>query len=700
MQPQKKNLTAFLLFFLIVFSAYGSNYDSSWHFDDYPNIVDNPRIHIEDFKFKTFKEAIFAGYDNGQYLGRQVYRPVSMSTFALNWYIGQDNVLGYHIANNIIHLLTTIFLFLTILNLFMSPNLKGKYQGSEYAIAFLSAVLWSVNPVQTQAITYIVQRMASLAAMFYIIGIYFYLKARISSPGYNRSLFIVGCLLSFFLALGSKENTVTFPIVVALIEILFFQDFKDRKTRKNMAVIFTVAGFFTVTFGMVFFLKGDLLNIFNGYQDRVFTLKERLLTESRVVVYYIGQIFYPVVHRLSLVHDIQISTSLFKPWTTIPSILAIIFLFGVGLSQTIKRPIVAFGILFYFINHIIESTILPLELFFEHRNYLPSFFLFFPVATCLIWLIDYFKKKNSFIQKLLVISVVGVIFSFCAGTIVRNRAWATEKTLWEDCIIKAPGMARPYHNLAYYHYQKIGDMNEAMEFYKTSLTKKYTHSKTGHALTFNNMATIFYDKGKYESSIRFYKKALEIDPNYLNAMQNLTLLYVRTGRFSKALESSDRLLSERKRSSDFLQIKGFVLLTAGRFNEAISILKMALDIDSNNKKANLYLGVALSLKGEYRKADTFLMRAYLLSPEDIFVLFARIENSVRGRNNKNVELFLENLSGSFEKETIISSLERLDKNNIIVPLSQKILTDAIVRKMPGLADKMAELNNSDTADFE
>jgi hypothetical protein len=95
MQPQKKNLTAFLLFFLIVFSAYGSNYDSSWHFDDYPNIVDNPRIHIEDFKFKTFKEAIFAGYDNGQYLGRQVYRPVSMSTFALNWYIGQDNVLGY-----------------------------------------------------------------------------------------------------------------------------------------------------------------------------------------------------------------------------------------------------------------------------------------------------------------------------------------------------------------------------------------------------------------------------------------------------------------------------------------------------------------------------------------------------------------------------------------------------------------------------
>lgn len=224
MRSQKKNLTIFLIFFLFVFSAYSTNYDASWHFDDYPNIVDNPRIHIKDFRFDTIKGTFFAAFDKGEYLGRSVYRPVSMFTFALNWYFGKDNVIGYHIVNNTIHLVTTFFLFLTVLNLFMSPNLKGKYQGSEYAIAFLSAVLWAFNPVQTQAITYIVQRMASLAAMFYIIGIYFYLKARISPPGYNRFLFIAGCLLIFLLALGSKENTVTFPIAVSIIEILFFQD--------------------------------------------------------------------------------------------------------------------------------------------------------------------------------------------------------------------------------------------------------------------------------------------------------------------------------------------------------------------------------------------------------------------------------------------------------------------------------------------
>jgi protein O-mannosyl-transferase len=700
MHSQKKNLIIFLFLFLFVFSAYSTNYDASWHFDDYPNILDNPRIHIKDFRFDTLKGTFFASVDKGEYLGRQVYRPVSMFTFALNWYFGKDNVIGYHIVNNAIHLVAAFFLFLTVLTLLMSPNLKGKYQGKEYLIAFLSAVMWAVNPVQTQAITYIVQRMASLAAMFYIIGIYFYLKTRLSQPGYKRFLFIAGSLLCFALALGSKENTVTFPIAVAIIEILFFQNLKDKNIRRKIIVALTIGSAVMTAILTILYVKGNITHLLKGYENRTFTLKERLLTEPRIIVYYLSQIFYPMASRLSLVHDINISTSLFKPWTTIPSILAIISLLGIGFSQTIKKPIIAFSIFFFFINHIIESTIIPLELIYEHRNYLPSLFLFYPIATGLIWMVDYFKKKNSFIQKLLVVSTAILLFSLCTGTIVRNRAWATEKTLWEDCIIKAPGMARSYHNLANYHYQKAGNMKEAMAFYETALTKKYVNSKTAHAWTLNNMATILYEYADYKDSIGFLNKALAIKPNYLEALQNITHVYVRVGRFSEALESADKLLSKRKESSDFLQLKGFVLLTARQLDEAISILKSALDIDPNNKKANLYMGVALSLKGEYRKADAFLKYVYLPFPDDIFVQFARIENSVKSGNKKNVKLLLENLSKSFDEDTIISSLKRLDKNNIIAPLSQKILADAINIKLPVLVNKMSELKNIDSADFQ
>lgn len=693
MRSNNRNLIIIFLFFIIVFSAYSNNYDASWHMDDYPNIVDNPKIHIKDFRFKNFKEALFARYDDTPYLGRQMYRPVSMLTFALNWYIGQDNVRGYHIVNNTIHLVTTFVLFLVILSLFKSPNLKGKYQEKEYAIAFLSAVLWAVNPIQTQAITYIVQRMASLATMFYIIGIYFYLKARLSHSRYNRFLFIAGCLLNFALALGSKENTVTFPIAVAIIEILFFQDLSDKSSRKMVITTLAISGISVATILVILYQKGNISHILNEYDRRTFTLTERLMTESRIIIYYISQIFYPMVSRLSLVHDINISTSLFRPWTTIPTVLSIISLMCIGFSQITKRPVVAFSIFFFLINHSIESTIIPLELIFEHRNYLPSIFLFFPVSIGLIWMVDYFKRRHSFIQKLLVVSITGIIFSCYVGTIIRNSAWATEKTLWEDCIIKAPEMARPYHNLANYHYQKIGDKKKALALYKTASTKKHLNSKTELAVTFNNMAIILYDYADYKDSIMFFHKALDIKPNYLNALKNVALVYMRTGKFSEALEYADKLLTERKESSTFLQTKGFVLLTAGRFDEAVSILKRAIEADSNNKKANLYMGVALSLKGEYRKADMFLKNAYLLSPEDIFVHFARIENSLRSGNRTNFDQFLEDLFGSFDKDTIISSLKRLDKNNIIAPLSQKKLTDHIVQKMPSIANMEAKLRS-------
>ena len=683
----KRKLTILLLFFIIVFGAYSSNYNASWHFDDYPNIVENPNVHLEDIKYKNVKEALFAAYDVGKHSEQQLYRPVSMLSFALNWYMGKDRVFGYHIVNNVIHFTTTWFLFLTILNLLISPNLRGKYQGSEYAIAFLAAILWAVNPIQTQGVTYIVQRMASLAAMFYIIGIYSYLKARLSVPGYKRFLFIAVCLLNFILAFGSKENAATFPIVLIVVEILFFQDLSDRDIRKKVTVALTIFIVAMIAFLLILYIKGNIAHLLEGYETRMFTLKERLLTEPRIIMYYLSQIFYPLVTRLSLVHDINISTSFFKPWTTTASILSIIFMLGIGFSQTVKRPIIAFSIVFFFINHIIESTILPLELIFEHRNYLPSTFLFFPVSVGLVWLVDYFKKNSSYIHIILIGSIVGVILSLGVGTIVRNRAWANEKTLWEDCIAKAPNLARPYHNLALYQYQNNGYWKEAMEFYKIALTKKYLNSKAEYAWTLNNMAVILCNNRDYKNSIKFFKKALKVKPHYPNALLNLTLLYVQTGRFSEALENADRLLAEDKNSDNFLQAKGFVLLSAGRFDKAVSILKTAYDINQNNIKANLYMGVALSLKGEYSKADTFLKTAYLLSPDDIFVHFARIENCVRSGNKENMGHLLEQLFESFDKDSITRSLKKLDKNNIIVPLSQKILVDAINIKMPIIVKK-------------
>ena len=299
MYSHKPKLIVFLLFFIIVFGVYSTNYTASWHFDDYPNIVDNPRTPLKISSVRTLKRRYLQHMMADNTLDRRFYRPVSMLSFALNWYMGKDNVFGYHIVNNAIHLVATFFLFLTVLNLLMSPNLKGKYQGKEYLIAFLSAVLWAANPIQTQAVTYIVQRMASLAAMFYIIGIYFYLKTRLSPPGYKRFLFIAGSLLSFVLALGSKENTVTFPIAVAIIEILFFQNLKDKNIRRKIIVALTIGSAVMTAILTILYVKGNITHLLKGYENRPFTLGDRLMTEPRIIMYYLSQIFYPMASRLS-----------------------------------------------------------------------------------------------------------------------------------------------------------------------------------------------------------------------------------------------------------------------------------------------------------------------------------------------------------------------------------------------------------------
>ena len=191
---------------------------------------------------------------------------------------------------------------------------------------------------------------------------------------------------------------------------------------------------------------------------------QRLMTEPRIVVFYLSQIFYPIISRYSIEHDIAVSTSLLDPWSTLPGIILVLVLIGIGLSQMRKRPILSFAILFFFLNHVIESSIIPLELVFEHRNYLPSLFLFLPVAVAIKWLLDYYKKRNRSLAVILVAFVTILLILLGTGTYTRNRVWLTERTLWEDAAKKAPGSNRPLHNLAWAYYERIGAIRYGVAF--------------------------------------------------------------------------------------------------------------------------------------------------------------------------------------------------------------------------------------------
>ena len=175
MPPKDKSYLArisgwrtFVLLGLMLFLAYSNTFDVPWQFDDYSNILANPKVHAQYPHLSTLTEPFVSLFENGH-----LNRPFAMATFALNWYLGKDNPFGYHVVNLAIHIFAAYFLFLTLLALFKTPRLDGIYSRQQVVfVSLLAAALWAVNPIQVQSITYIVQRMASMCGMFYILCIY------------------------------------------------------------------------------------------------------------------------------------------------------------------------------------------------------------------------------------------------------------------------------------------------------------------------------------------------------------------------------------------------------------------------------------------------------------------------------------------------------------------------------------------------
>ncbi len=652
-----QNGRAFALLFFLVFLIYSNTFQASWHLDDYHNILENPRLKIENLQPQSIIQTFYASFDRGLYSKNKIYRPVVCLTFALNWYFGQDNPFGYHLVNIAVHFITAFLLFLTILALFQSPNLRRRYRGSEYFIALLAAVLWAINPIQTQAVTYIVQRMASMAAMFYIAGIFFYVKARLDDSRSARILFYLGCCLAFILALGSKENAVLLPISLILVEFIFFRDLSRPHTKRAFFAIIAGGVIFIGVVGALLFINGNPLGVLN-YSHRPFTSLERLLTEPRIVVFYLSQIFYPVATRLSIEHDISVSTSIMHPWSTIASLIAVLLLIGIGLWQMRKRPVLSFAILFFFLNHAVESTIIGLELAFEHRNYLPSLFLFFPVAMGLKWLLDFYHDKKTLMYHALLSFMALLILGLGFGTYVRNMAWATEKSLWEDAVTKAPKSGRALHNLAWGHFERIGRYDQAMQLYQKSLGSE-THSNVRKTMTLNNMANLYYLKKNYKKAAELWRRAFDRSPKIEFVQFRLALALAKSGDLIEASTHLDTLIEKRPERADYNFLKGSILLKQQRYEQALSFFRRVLKQNPDSEKALVKTGVALNLMEEYQRAEMFLKDAHIRAPKDSSALLWLVATNLALADTADADRYLNKLIASFPVNQLKSILDRI-----------------------------------------
>ena len=643
------SLRAGLILFFLVFIVYCNTFQSEWHFDDRHSILDNSKIHISDLSVKSLSKAI-------EHPDKpKIWRPLAHLSFSLNWYFGKDSVFGYHIVNILIHFTNAYILYLTILCLLRTPAVHQEYGKQSFIISLLAAVLWVSNPIQTQAVNYIVQRMTLLAALFYLSGIFFYLQARLTSiPRYRYTYFLL-CFICWLLALGFKENAIILPLSLMLIEGIFFQKISLSFRQKKFFIIFIAGCFIIAGLGCLFFLRSDPSAVLSGYNDRFFTPYERLLTQPRVLLYYITQIIFPLPGRLSIEHDFALSTSFLQPWHTLPSIIIVFTLILGAAIKAGQWPMACFSILFFFLNHTIESSIVPLEMIFEHRNYIPSMFLFTPVALAIVWLLNRYNMHQPTLFYLTFGLGICLIFSLGMGTYLRNRAWLTEVSLWSDAHHKAPEMHRPVHNLAMALYESTDRFNEALALYHSAEGLKM-HRRSHMAWLYSNIANIHFRTGRYDKAETFFEKAHKIAPQKEYILYRLADALRQQKKWDSALIQANKLLQKNTQNSDYLNLKGHILLNMNDPDTAMQMFRLAIRSNPENQAGYINAGVALMAIGANKRAETLLKKGIAAAPHDILPYLRLIVVYLKMDNPDEATKLVQFLVQSASVETIFLSL--------------------------------------------
>lgn len=442
--PQARGWLLLGLLVALTAAIYCQGLHGPFIFDDYPNIVDNDGVHIEDASLPNLVRAALASPAS------EFKRPLASLSFGMQYLVSGNDPMPMKAVNVIIHLLNGVLAFL-IARLFIrlakrerSPSL------STNVTAALVAGFWLLLPINLTSVLYVVQRMESLANLFVLAGLLGYTHARERMQASTAvrwplvaAAYIGACTLAGLMA---KETAVMLPMYAFVVDLCLFGFRSQRRDSlaasldRRVLAAFGLALLVPMIIGLAWLLPG-LLNP-GGWATRNFTLGTRLLTELRVVVSYIGWTILPTGGALSFYHDdIVVSSGLFTPWTTVASGLA---LAGLGVIAYLARRrfvLVTLGILLFASCQALTGTILPLELVYEHRNYFASLGLliaFVPLLTAgaeIPWRIP----RYTLLAALMLIST-----ALLAET---SRAWNNPVTLARELAERAPRSPRAQYEL-------------------------------------------------------------------------------------------------------------------------------------------------------------------------------------------------------------------------------------------------------------
>jgi tetratricopeptide (TPR) repeat protein len=560
-KPYEIHLLAVIVLYVLGFAIYLNSFAVPFVFDDFPNIRDNPSIRLTTVDAGGIRAAAFESHS--------ARRPVANVSFALNYVVGGYDVKGYHLVNIFIHVVNGVLVyFLALILLHRSRTISGQSPLSDRRlrlVALLAAAIFVAHPLQVQAVTYIVQRMTSMATMFYLMSLLFYLLGRRRGDLPGRWAWWAASLAAWLLALGSKETAATLPVIVLTVELLFYRD--PSKTWPGTSPALLLFAILASAGVVLLYLGTDpAAAIVEQYALRDFSPVERFLTELRVLVFYLTLMVFPYPGRLSLDHAFSVSHSLIDPASTLLAAVLLAVLIVVALRLTRRHPIPALCILSFFVTLSIESSLIGLELVFEHRLYLPM--VGFALAVAYLFSVVPARHPALVVSAAAVLVVV-----LAAASILRNQTWQNPVTLWTDTVSKNPSSHRARNNLGR-SLADQGEVNLATEQFQEAI-----RLAPDYAEPHNNLGALHARAGRVDQALAHFVTAIELSPRYAQAYNNLGVALLRQGQVRRAASQIGRAVQIAPRYAKAHANLSVALARLGQPEESCRHLLIALRLD-------------------------------------------------------------------------------------------------------------------------
>lgn len=634
-RPVDRTRLARLILVAATIAAYSNTLRCPFVFDDKIDIVENQSIrHL----WPPWRPMFVTSGGKTALHGR----PVVTLSLAVNYAMGGLNPLPYHLTNLGIHVLAGLTLFGIARRTLASPALAPRYGEFAMPLALTIAALWALHPLQTQAVTYTVQRYESLMGMLYLLSFYCAIRSA-SSPHPRR--WEVACVATCFLALESKEVAVSIPIVILLYDRAFLAGSFREAWRRRHGMYLGLAATWVAFLGL--FAISASRGQWAGYGLTV-SATEYALSQFGVILHYLRLSFWPFPQVLD--YDWPVATTVGE---IVPGLLVILTLVAATVWALVRRP--AWGLLgaWFFLILAPTSSIMPIaDLAFEHRMYLPLAAVAAATVIGAYEAIQWWCKRQSVPPDkrlwALALPALAAACGLCLACHARNQVYQNDISVWRDTVDKVPNNSRAHNNLgaalgdqglfedslvefrtalklaprygtAYYNLGKtltqLGRNDEAIGYLETALEMITEGGNRERAAAQSQLAFAFYNLNKIEDAVRHFRRALELDPDTPAAYYNLANALSRQGKVDEAIARYEEALQLDPRYAAAHTNLANVLYKQGELDEAAVHYQKALAINPRQKESHCSLGAILIEQGKLDEAMSHCHEAVRIDPE-------------------------------------------------------------------------------------